>query len=275
MNTFHVRHDFSPTVARDALLLLRLAGGATEHALLSFARERDLEIGHRKSATKVFASLRDLGLIERCGVAQRENLQLTHLGSQLAVVATRNELLFAELIHLRYWSLWKPESTDAKFAWAYQTVANILWQESPTAIESGRLVAAVLAAAEYQFGLKGISFSSSSILGILHWLRALSPSCVINSEFRRRPICPPEAFVLALEGIHAITQRPLGIPLRLDAATRERVCRAVLLDNSGFDEVLSLAEDSLGIVHRGGDGGEVVIIRESLFPGLVPSGSHS
>jgi hypothetical protein len=275
MTSFHVKHDFSPIVARDALLLLRWLREASEEELLLQARTRDLEIGRRQSISKVFTSLRDLGFVQRLPSPQREKLQLTPLGSQLADVAVRDELLFAELVHLRYWWLWTPELDGHKFAWAYQTVADLLWQEAPTSIDANRLVAAVLAAAEQRFGLKGISFSSSSILGILLWVRALRPSCLVAGEFRRRPICPPEALVVALEGIYAAMRRPLGIPLHLDSKTRERACRALLLEVAAFDEVLSRAEEVLGVVRHQGDGGEMVLIQEPFCLGLIPEGNHS
>jgi hypothetical protein len=269
VTSFHVRHDFNPAVARDVLLLLRMASTPNEAELLVRARARDLEIGRRQSVAKVVASLRDLGLVEHPLSEQRGNIRLTTIGHQVADVAVRDELLLAELIHLRYWWLWTPECGGAMFAWAYQTVAGMLWDEASMPIDNNRLVGIVLAAAEQQFHIRGISFSASSVLGILYWLRALSPTCIVGGTFRRRPTCPPEALMIALEGMYSVIGHPLGSSLRLDSATRDRVCRSVLLEIEAFDEVLSQAEAALGLIRRHGASGDMVLIRESLFPGLI------
>lgn len=271
MSSFHVRHDFHPTFARNAMLLLRLTAAANEDVFLEAARARDLEIGRRQSVAKIFASLRDLGLLENAHSKQKGQLRLTSLGRNIAEVAVRDELLFAELIHLRHWLLWHPETQGENFSWSYQMVCNILWDEAPTTIDSDRLVNMVLAAAEQQFGISGISFSTSSVSGILHWLRVLSPPCINEKVFRHRPACPPEALIVALEGIAVAKGHPSGIPLRIDYETREHACRATLLALDAFDDVLHQAEEALGVIRRSGDGGETLLIQKPLFEDLVPN----
>jgi hypothetical protein len=236
---------------------------------------RDLDIGRRQSVTKVFASLRDLGLIETENAGRNSQWCLTHLGQSIADIAVRDKLLFAELIHLRYWWLWQLQRDRNYFSWSYQMVANILWEEAPVTIDSNRLVNMVLAAAEHQFSISGVSFSTSSVSGILHWLRILSPACVFGKTFRRRPVCSPEALIIALEGIAAVQDRPPGIPLWVDTATRELACRATLLELEAFDDVCQQAEETLGVTRRSGDGGETILMRESLVPELIPQTEQS
>lgn len=268
MTTFHVRHDFHPTLAREALLLLEKIPFTNEQSFLALARSQDFEIGHRQSSVKIFASLRDLGLVYRAN--QHSPLSLTSLGHQLAQVASYDALLLAELIHLRYCWLWTPETGGEGFAWAYQTVAGLLWDEAPTSIDTDRLVATVITGAEERFAVKGASFSPSSILGILHWLRALSPPCIINNVFHRRSSCAPETLLLTLEAIATVTGVPFGAALRLDASTRHRACRVLLIDEEAFDETLSQLEEIGSVVRRAGDSGEMVVLLEIPFPGLVP-----
>jgi len=268
MTTFHVRHDFHPTLAREALLLLQNAPVNDEQDVLALARSHDFEIGRRQSPAKVFASLRDLGLVYREN--QHTPLTLTPLGRHLADVAIRDTLLLAELIHLRYCWLWTPETGGEGFAWAYQTVAGLLWDEAPTSIDTDRLVATVITGAEDQFAVKGASFSPSSVLGILHWLRALSPPCIIANTFHRRPSCAPEALLLTLEAIATVRGIPFGAALRLDASTRRRTCRILLIDEEAFDDVLDQLEDIGSVIRRNGDGGEMVLLRESPLPHLAP-----
>lgn len=267
--SFHVRHDLTPSVARDALLLLRLGPMVDGAELMAQARARDLELGRRQSAEKVLASLRDLGLIQRSLRGQPEALTLTPLGAAVAEIGVWDDLLFAELVHLRYWWLWTPEHGGPAFAWSYQTVTTMLWEGAPTPVDPDRLVAAVLAAAERAFGTRGVSFSRSSLLGILHWLRALSPPCIVTGHFRCRPACPPEALLLTLEGLHHAAGRAIGVPLRLDSAVRTRACRALLLDEEAFDDVLSQAEDTNGLVRLNGGGRDAVVLSQSICPGLI------
>lgn len=268
MTTFHVRHDFHPALAREALLLLRNAPCADEQDFLALARSRDFEIGRRRSPAKVFASLRDLGLIHREN--RHMPLALTSSGHYLAEVALQDESLLAELIHLRYCWLWSPETGGEGFAWAYQTVAGLLWDESPTPIDTDRLVATVISGAEERFDVKGASFSPSSVLGILHWLRALSPPCIIANTFHRRPSCAPEALLFTLEAIAKVSGAPCGAALRLDAATRRRACRILLIDEEAFDEILGQLEDLGSVMRRVGDNGEMVVFLETPLPGLAP-----
>lgn len=276
MTTFHVRHDLKPQLAREVLLLLHFKEAANPKALLQRARERELEIGQRKSAAKVLASLRDLGLIKKPSeVPQRGQISLTELGHRIAKIAIRDRVLFAELIHLRYWWLFPPNghSPDKHngpgFAWAYQTICNTLWEESPTQVDRDRLVAMILATAPTIFQVSGVSFSRSSVSGILHWLKALSPSCLIDHEFRRRANCPPESLILALEGAYHVAGYPLGMPLYLEPSVRELVCRATFLDHEGFEEVLSEAELAFNLTRLSTHRGEALLLQDSFLPGLL------
>lgn len=271
MSSFHVRHDFSPLVARDALLLLRLSKVTNEESLLQQARIRDLEIGRRQSASKVLASLRDLGLVERSRSHPDSNLLLTSVGNKLADIAVRDELLLIELIHLRHWLLWNADVAKGhQFAWSYQTVAGLLWDQAPVSLNNNYLASTVQSIAEQQFGVRGISFSTSSVLGVLHWLRQLSPPCIIQQTFQRRSGCSPEALMIALQRECQQAGVFSGVPLRLDALTRDRVCRMLLIDIEIFDEIISHAEEAFGVIRRHGDGGDMLFIREPFFPELIP-----
>ena len=268
MTTFHVRHDFTPTVAREALLILRVADITSEHELLARAKEHDLEIGHRKSAAKVLASLRDLGLVKQSSRGER-TIALTPLGAQIAEVASRNELLFVELIHQRYCWLWAEKFGGEGFAWAYQTVTRELWNGAPTPIDRDQLVSLILASAGDVFDVDSVSFSTSSVLGVLYWLRALSPPCIQNDEFRYRPTFPAEALLVALEGIYALQGRRLGTPMYLDADTRVKISQVTLSDPEALQEVIFEAETAFDLIHYYGSRGEVITLNESLFPGLI------
>jgi len=263
--SFHVRHDFYPEVARDALVLLKTKTFLSDTDLLVEARARDLELGQRSSPTKILSSLRDLGLLQR-----GHPLELSPLGREVANIAIRNRLLFTELIHLRYWSLWNSiAQRGAMFAWAYQMVVGSLWDEGMGKIDSNHLVGMVIASAEETFQRRDISFSNSSVLGILHWLRALSPPCCESTSFRRRAACSPEALVLGLRRVLYEQDRGSDAPLRLDTAIRDRVCRSLLLDVEVFDDMLEQAEDSRYLQRHQGSVGDMILIHTSLLEDLV------
>lgn len=272
MKSFHVRHDFSPPAAREVLLLLRDRPASGNNELLRRAQEHGFEIGRRRSTDKVVSTHRDLGLVQRSSQGESQ-LALTDLGREVADLAMGDTLLFAELIHLRYWWLWPIVNREAAFGWAYRFVSNLLWDDAPTKVVPDRLVASVLSAAERAFGVAGASFSASSVLGVLHWLRALSPPCFTGDVFQRRLSCPAESAVLSIEGLYATRKRPLGLPLRLDGEARCQLSRATMTDQACLDDVLAEAEESLGLIRRSGDGGEFVVLRESAVPTLV-SGHH-
>lgn len=269
MTSFHVRHDFTPSLTRDALLLLGMAPAGSGEDLTVRARGHGLGLGRLHSPDKVVASLRDLGFVERSSARGKGGIQLTPLGRSLAELGVRDELLFAEMIHLRYSLLWSPEMGGQPFAWAYRTVAGGMWDGAPMHMNVDRLAASTIALAERAFSLDTISFSTSSVLGVFHWLRALSPPCITDNTFRRRVSCPPEALVIALEGMQHAIGRSLEVPIRLDDSARLYASRIALVDENAFDEILAEAEGTLGVVHRFGNGGDMVLIRESPLPGLV------
>lgn len=268
MNSFHVRHDFIPALAREALLLIA-NGVSTPDELQSQAVARDYELGHRQSPDKLLASLRDLDFLKRHATGRDHTLELTGLGQRMAQVAAADEFLFAELVHLRYWSLWDNKSGGEPFSWAYQTVSGMLWADIAGPIETDRLVSEILLQARDAFQIESISFSSSSLLGVLHWLRALNPKCVVGNEFRRRPACAPEAFVLGLRRIVKLAGVPAGVPYPLGEAERTAVCQMLLLDLAGYEEMLDMCRDDLGWVRTLGSSQAMALVDETLYPGLV------
>ena len=269
VTSFHVRHDFTPHLARETLLLLLAAPAISKDDILDRARAHDLELGHRQSADKLLASLRDLGFVERADNRAQYAAQLTPLGMRVATISQKDPLLFAELIHLRYFFLWPLQGHTDYFSWAYRIVCNALWNTAPTPLDSGRLVTTVLIAAEEEFTMTTASFSTASVLGVTNWLRQLSPPCIDGGLFRRRPISSPEAFTLALKAHQRATSQTRDAPLEIDSQTREQVCRALLLDEASFEEMLEQATEAMGLIRRRTTQSDLVLLRDSFLPELV------
>lgn len=268
--SFHVRHDLTPGVARDTLLLLRQEEAPDGASLLERARSRDFGVGRLSSPDKILASLRDLGFVER-GAG---GLSLSPLGRSVAAIASRDTLLFAELVHLRYWHSWSEAAGGSAFGWAYRTLCTTLWDAAPARVEPDQLTATVLATAEERFGLRGISFSRSSVLGVLHWLRALSPRCIVDAHFVRRPSASPEAFLVALRAASGTSRTTSALSLRLQACHRDEVCRSLQLEPGAFDEMLERAEEGYGLVRLRDAGAERVLVpADDSLAGLALQGS--
>ncbi len=274
MSSFHVRHDFNPSVARDTLLLLHYGGVDTEEKLLQDAFIRDLELGRHHSASKILASLRDLQLLERAR-AGHSQLVLNSHGVRLAEIAARDAVLFVELIHLRYQLLWSPKWGGDYSSWAYCTVCEYLWNEAPCSIDSKQLAALVIQRASQELGESSISFSVSSVLGILHWLRALQPGCIFANTFRRRASCAPETLILALITAQQLLTRTSDQTLRLDTQMINVACRMTLLDKARFDEVIAQAIDAFGIVRRSGSSGDMLMVHPFVWRDWLPQNTEN
>ncbi|NJK81432.1 MAG: hypothetical protein HC914_16715 [Chloroflexaceae bacterium] len=63
---------------------------------------------------------------------------------------------------------------------------------------------------------------------------------------------------------------PTGTALRLDAATRNRACRTLLIDGDAFDETLAQLEELGSLMRRTSDGGETVLLLDAPLSGLAP-----
>lgn len=257
---FHVRHDLTPPLAREVLLLLRSATSANAAALLEQARARDYALGRLSGADKVLASLRDLGFVTR-GTPRGQSIELTSIGRVVANVGASDPLLFAELVHIRYWRLWSEQTGGPGFGWAYRLVASTLWECAPATVDADRLTTTVLTAAEDRFGLRSVSFSRSSVLGILHWVRALTPKCIDDQrKFTRRAAAAPEAFLLALEAARRDVGIPPGVPTRVDVHLRQRVSEMLLIDPEAFDEGLTQLEEGYGVARLREPGVERILV---------------
>jgi hypothetical protein len=236
---YHVRHDLRPDFTFELLTLLNaLPDGQDEEALQSAAEQQGYSLRQRKDYGKMLRSLDELELIER----SRKALNLTERGRIISEVMLYQKDLLGELVHIAYYTGYSHDPTK-RFSWSYQTMCNWLWDSAPCEIHRDRLVNVVSQAAQDEFDEKGISFSTQSVSGILHWVTALNPPCVDSTGnfFNRRSYCPVESFMVALHDTYELAKDDtLSIPI--SAAIRERVCRICLIMPESFSEMLELAE---------------------------------
>jgi hypothetical protein len=152
--------------------------------------------------------------------------------------------LLPEFVHFLYYSSWDLDQ-DKRFSWSYRTVCNTLWSTSPCTIDRDYLVNLVTQEAIEAFSLKDISFSTSSVAGILNWLVALQPPCITSQGrermFLRRSHCSVELFALALGHVYQL-ERDGNVFLTLTTQLRERICQICLVDPEVIDEMFDQTE---------------------------------
>lgn len=177
VHTFHTRHDFTPELGWAAFQLIYEIGraGASSDDLENAARVATSPLARRSDPAKVLASLDELGLLAREGKV----VALTDFGQALAAGVGAYETGFRAAIHCIYaWQwLWEGDREHASPSWSYREVCRQLLASPPAGISSDDLVLRVVDAAS-GFNAERISFSRSSVSGVVNWLMAQTPALV-------------------------------------------------------------------------------------------------
>lgn len=239
---FHVRHDLQPDLSHELLVLLRaLPTAQTQEELKQAAQLRGYKLSERKDYDKLLKSLAELELL----ASYREPITLSEKGNIVATMATFYPHLLPEFIHFLYYILWDYDQ-NKRFSWSYRTVCDSLWHTSPCTIDRDHLVNLVTQEAIHVFNLRGISFSISSVAGILNWLAELQPSCLIwrnrQQLFVKRNNCSVELFALTLNHIYQLEKGDNPF-LVITPQLRERVCQICLVNLEAFDEMFDQTEN--------------------------------
>lgn len=259
---FHVRHDLAPTHTHELLILLHATTSPqTAQDLQQAATQRGYKLRARKDYSKLLKSLTELRVLRE----EKGGVMLTDIGRIIVRMTMLQPDLLSEFIHFLY-SVEHENNAGQRFSWSYRRVCNWLWETAPCPVNRDRLVNLVTASAAETFGLTGISFSISSIAGILNWVSTLSPQCIVTNRdgeyFRRRSECPIEVFILALD--HVFRQYnstdPQFVPL--GAEFRQRVCEICLLASDAFDEMLNQAVTSFPCIQLRRERGDRIKIHE-------------
>jgi hypothetical protein len=258
---FHVRHDLQPSLTNELLILLRSSTtGQTENDLQKAAEERGYRLRHRKDYGKLLITLDELGIVTE----HQKKFRLTDAGQIITNIAVYQRDLLAEFIHFLYMVGWD-ENQEQRSSWSYKTVCEILWNTAPCHIDRDRLVNLITQEALSKFQDNRVSFSTSSVAGILNWVTELTPFCIVNGNdglqyFSRRPYCPIEAFVLALNHIYCRykTSKQAYIPITQDF--KNQVCKICLIATESFDDMLAQAESCFSSIQVRHERGERVAI---------------
>lgn len=253
---FHVRHDLRPNLTYELLLIFRSSpSGLRTEKIEEVAHMNGYELRHRKSYGKLLSSLSELGLIQQID----KQMILSETGRVVADIVAYQPQLLTELIHFLYYTAWHQDSNN-RFSWSYQTLCNMLWHTSPGSLDTNHLVNSVIQRAQDQFGLHSISFSISSVSGILNWISGLQPPCLYEKDNSRyfvpRTYCPVEVFALALNHIYQRSLTDDGNYVPVSAELRGQVCEICLLAYESFAEMLEQAESCFEALHVRRERGE-------------------
>ncbi|MFB2880687.1 hypothetical protein [Floridanema aerugineum] len=221
------------------------------------------QLGATVLQKNVFPFLRNLSLLDK-----KNPSGLTSLGKVAADIQQSNPSLLGDFLHLVIYQSHFFDK-DKRFSWAYATVVQQLWLRKEVVLspaEKKSIVGEVIekAAMNFELSTSEIAFSDSSIVGVLNWLRSLSP-CVIKSEgkseyFSRRYFCAAPIFIKAVDALYNQRQRTFGAKIFLREDIKDAICQMLLLDPSGLDGTLDNAKctydyDQGGFFDWGYEGG--------------------
>ncbi len=242
--SFHVRHDLQPSLTYELLILfLYQPLGQTEEELTQSANAQGFRLRGRKDYSKLIKSLRELEILHE----DNNRFLLTVKGQIISRLIQYQHDLLADFIHFLYYSSFDLDP-NKRFSWSYQRVCDALWLAAPAVINRDRLVNYVAREAISVFGENGISFSTSSVSGIVNWLVEMVPNCITahgaEQYFVRREYCSVELFILALNHSYRKRNSSDQSQITIDNSFRDEVSRLCLINPERFSEMLSLAEGS-------------------------------
>jgi len=209
---------------------------------------------------------------------------LSDLGVRMHWLSQHFPNLFVEAMHQLLYTFYVFDNTK-RFSWAYARIVDALWTNGERMMDGeakAQLVGMVAEEAVREFGLppREISFSTDSVRGVLHWLRAMEPAPVIKERgkdfFRRRYYCDPIVFLWAVDFLYRANNHHYGIRMFLSPERIEQLCKLCVLDPTGLDNVLMMAKrisdyDREGIFDYGTEGGFgrwVLLMRPCSVPNL-------
>jgi hypothetical protein len=257
-HTFHTRHDFTPELGWAAFQLVAELDreGVTASDLETAARAATSPLARRADLTKVLASLDDLGLLSREG----KTIALSELGRALAHGLGAFETGFRAAVHCVYAWQWllEQDRNHASPSWSYREVCRQLLASSPTGMSPDDLVLGVVEAASI-FTVEKVSFSRSSVSGVVNWLMAQAPPLVeqVGRNVTRVRGQAPSATLLRVNLVAACARE--GGRLSLDGPALGLVAESVLVPQDElWLPVVEFARDSAEFVFIPGGRGTVV-----------------
>ena len=190
--------------------------------------------------------LYDLGLASRVNQAGSVRYSLSELGIKVQLLAGIDSGMGYEIMHLLHYTRFSGTPSDRKLFWSYRSLCRMLWVDRVIA-SSHELAARIQAAIGEEFphlndlGKSGGRFSSSGANQGLAWLRALTPSPLVEESVVPRALDNMGLIVAALDFVYRSKALPYGSPLLLSPSIVDEVASALFVDPKICMRVLASA----------------------------------
>lgn len=257
--SFHIRDGANPEWIYQYLDILEqypeISSGKEAYEK---AKEYGYEVGYQ-SEREVPTILKKMGILS-------SSTSLTNRGEELMDVMYYDMNLFKNILHHLFYTRDRisvaqdiPLQEREMTAWSYAAIVDYLIDNSPynaISLKKSRQEVANAIYDQAQNELPSIrdevSIGPRSVSGALQFLRDLTPPVIQESQhtnneqvadFKVRSFAPGEMLLLAIDSRYRETNTDYGTPLLLNNETIEALCRMLILDESGFDEVLEWASE--------------------------------
>jgi hypothetical protein len=219
----------------------------------------------RRNVDKILASLCDVGLLARNSRAYRT----TAWAKALRRGAGQWESSFNAAVHALYAWGWDENCGIATPCWSYREVCQVIRDSGVLGISIDEIVLKVVDRAQTQFGVSTVSFSRSSVAGILGWIEAQSPPLIERQNGRVCPSPGPMRSADTIDSVLSAAAHRIGNPLRLEPGLLDRVAATLLLpQDAAFEAVRQRAADEQSVVWIDGVP-PAILISASADPFLV------
>jgi hypothetical protein len=257
--SFHIRDGANPEWIYQYLDILdqypEISSGKEAYGK---AKKYGYEVGYQ-SEREVPTILKKMGVLS-------SSTSLTDRGEELMDVMYYDMNLFKNILHHLFYIRDRiataqdiqPREREMT-AWSYSAIVDYLIDNSPynaISLKKSRQEVANAVYDKAQNELPSIqdevSIGPRSVSGALQFLRDLTPPVIEESQhtnneqvtdFKLRSFAPGEMLLLAIDARYRETDTEYGTPLLLNNKTIEALCRMLVLDESGFDEVLEWAAE--------------------------------
>lgn len=257
--SFHIRDGANPEWIYQYLdVLSQYPELSSGKEVYNKAKEYGYEVGYQ-SEREVPTILKKMNVLST-------STALTDRGEELMDVMYYDMSLFKNILHHLFYTRDRiaaaqdiPPQEREMAAWSYASIVDYLIDNSPydgISLKKSRQEVANAVYEQAQNELPSIrdevSVGPRSVSGALQFLRGLTPPVIQESKhtnnevvdnFRVRSFAPGEMLLLAIDARYRETGTDYGTPLLLNNETIEALCRTLVLDESGFDEVLEWAAE--------------------------------
>lgn len=257
--SFHIRDGANPEWCYQYLDILDQHPDASSgKEVYKLAEDFGYEVGYQ-TEREVPTVLKKMDILETA-------TSLTDQGKQLVKVMYHDLRLFGNILHHLFYTRDRIDAAQGvpieqreMSSWTYGAVVDYLIDNTPVHPVSTKRAREEIAEAIFEQAQQElssirdeISIGPRSISGVFQYLRELSPSVLdevqhtnsaMEEKFQIRSFAPAEMLLVAIDSLYKESNTEYGTALILNNDNIETLCRTLVLDESGFNEVLEWARE--------------------------------